>query len=469
MVASPHYGIPSRRLSLRSSLNDREVRPRIGYRAAKGPVPSDQEADTRLAWPAKLFLVGLLVPWILPIGSLNLSVYRIVLLMTLLPCLVMWFQGKAGPKRIADFGLLLFCLWAAISFVVVQGVAPAIEPAGILFIESMGAYLLARVCIRSANDFRNMVVFVAKLIVCMLPFALYEWVTGTNLLLLAFGTVFRTEAATRMAPRMGFWRVQGPFSHSILFGTFCGSMLALTCLATKGKHSAVFRGVLTVLVGFAALLSMSSAPIGGVAVQISLLLWNKMLGGFAGRWKLLWVIAFAGYLVVEFGSNQTPAQFYISHFTFDQQTGWFRLLIWEYGSASVANHPIFGIGLGEWARPLWMGDSVDNFWLLMAMRHGLPAFLLMTLSWLCIWLSVARNKVTDPTIDACRTAYLICMVTFVFVGSTVHFWVAAYAWFFFLGGSGVWLLDCKVPQRLASIGDKNRSRHLRRSALVTET
>ncbi|MDP9813715.1 O-antigen ligase [Rhizobium tibeticum] len=408
----------------------------------------------------KLFLAGLLIPWVLPIGPLNLSVYRIVLVLALLPCLVMWSLGKAGKKRSADFGLLLFCLLAAISFVVVQGIETSIEPAGILFIESMGSYLLARVCIRNAQDFQNMVVYVAKLIVCLLPFTLYEWVTGTNLLLLAFGTVFRTEAITRMAPRMGFWRVQGPFSHSILFGTFCGSMFALTCLATKGRLSGASRVVLTALVGFSALLSMSSAPIGGLAVQIALLLWNKVLGGFAGRWKLLWAIAFVCYLVVEFGSNQTPAQFYISHFTFDQQTGWYRLWIWDYGSASVANHPIFGIGLAPWARPTWMsGDSVDNFWLLMAMRHGLPAFLFMTLSWLSIWLSIARKRESDPAINACRTAYLICMTSFVFVGSTVHFWVAAYAWFFFLGGSGVWILDSKAPLQAPNI-EGPRSRHL---------
>ena len=238
----------------------------------------------------------------------------------------------------------------------------------------------------------------------------------------------------------GLFACQGPFNHSILFGTFCGSMLALTCLATKGKLSGTSRGILTGLVGFSAFLSMSLAPMAGVVLQIAFLLWNKVLGGFTARWKLLWAIGFIGYLIVELGSNQTPAQFYVSHFTFDQQTGWYRLWIWEYGSASVANHPIFGIGLGDWARPPWMGDSVDNFWLLMAMRHGLPGFVFLVLSLLCIWVSVAKKTDIDPDTDVCRTSYLICMGAYVFVGSTVHFWVAAYVWFFFLVGSGVWIL-----------------------------
>lgn len=405
-------------------------------------VAAPQAKRERLVWPLKVFLIGLMVPWIVPVGPLTLSVYRIVLLIAVVPCLLMWLRGAAGPKRVADFGFIFFCLWATLSFFVVQGVELSVEPAGILFIETIGAYMLARVCVRSTDDFSNMVVFVARLIVCLLPFAIYEWLTGTNLILVTLGAVMRTEMIATMPPRMGFWRVQGPFSHTILYGAFCGSMLALTGLATLGRLATKARIVLTSLVGFAALLSMSSAPLGGLLLQLGLLLWNKVLGGLAGRWKLLWSIVFAGYLVVEFGSNQTPVQFYISHFTFEQQTGWYRIWIWEYGSASVANHPLFGIGLGDWARPAWMpASSVDNFWLLMAMRHGLPAFFLMTLSWLLIWLSIAKNKSSDPRVDACRTAYLVCMVTFVFVGSTVHFWGALYAWFFFLGGAGVWLLE----------------------------
>jgi O-antigen ligase len=312
-----------------------------------------------------------------------------------------------------------------------------------LFIEGTGAYLLARCYIRTAGDFRNMVIFVIKLMMCLLPFALYEWMTGEKPLLAAFGTIFPTVEVTKMVPRMGLWRVQGPFSHSILFGVFCGSMLSLTSLVASKKSST--RALLVCLVGGTAVLSMSSAPIAGVTFQIALLTWNRIIRNFRGRWKLLWVLAFIGYLVVEFGSNQTPVQFYVSHFTFEQQTGWYRIWIWDYGSASVSNHPLFGIGLGDWARPIWMAsDSVDNFWLLTAMRYGLPAFLLMSLSWLTLWIAVARRKGLDRTLRSYRTAYLICMATFVFVGSTVHFWGATYAWFFFLGGSGVWLLDAKA-------------------------
>ena len=45
--------------------------------------------NKRLSWPVFLFLLALVVPWVIFIGPLRLSVYRIVLLVMVLPCLGM--------------------------------------------------------------------------------------------------------------------------------------------------------------------------------------------------------------------------------------------------------------------------------------------------------------------------------------------------------------------------------------------
>ncbi|EJL50980.1 lipid A core-O-antigen ligase-like enyme [Rhizobium sp. CF122] len=421
---------------------DRPFRkPEISAQAAPEMVAQPNHG---LALPVKLFLVGLVLPWIIPFGSLNLSAYRIVLLVAFVPCSVLWMQGRAGRIRLPDLGLTLFHLWAAVGLVVVHGIGPAIQPGGMLFIEGMGSYLMARCFIRTPDDFRSMVMFVSKLLVCLLPFCLYEWLTGQKPLLTILGTIFPTVEITRMYPRMGLWRVQGPFSHSILYGVFCASLLALVCRASSFRYNGFTAVFFTSVVVGSAVLSMSSAPIAGLALQIALLTWDRLLRGFPGRWKLLWAVAILGIGAIEFGSNQTPAQFYVSHFTFEQQTGWYRMWIWEYGTASVERHPIFGIGLGDWMRPGWMvSDSIDNFWLILAMRHGIPGVTLMVLSWFGLWFAIARRKVLEPVVASYRTAYLICMASFVFVGATVHFWGATYAWFFFLGGAGAWILDSR--------------------------
>src|SRR3954466_10503300 len=67
--------------------------------------------------------------------------------------------------------------------------------------------------------------------------------------------------------------------------------------------------------------------------------------------------------------------------------------IWEYGSASVLNNPLFGVGFGDWARASWMTSSADMFWLVNAMRHGLPAGLLIMSAFLLLFLPVSLRKI----------------------------------------------------------------------------
>lgn len=407
----------------------------------------EKQPTDKLPWPVVLFLVGLVVPWVIPIGALNMSVYRIVLVGSVLPCLVLWMRGRAGRIRAADVGLLVLCLWVAISLAVAHGLQSAIEPAGIFLVETMGAYLLARCFIRTRKDFENVVRLWTKLVLLLLPFSLYEWTTGGKPILVAFGSIFPTVEITMMQPRLGFWRVQGPFSHSIEYGLFCGSLLALVFpVVAQGRHIAA-RLALTGAIAATAFMSMSSAPIAGLIIHSLLIAWNWFLNSIKYRWKILWGLAFASYLVVEFGSNQPPIQFYISHFTFDGQTGWYRLAIWEFGSASVLSHPWLGIGLNEYARPSWMGSgSVDNFWLVNAIRHGIPAVVLIMTS--CFWLTwtVAFKKGLDQKLDTYRVAYLICLMSFFFVGCTIHFYGPIYVWFLFFLGSGVWMLDVKPSE-----------------------
>jgi hypothetical protein len=325
-----------------------------------------------------------------------------------------------------------------------HGVGSALQSAGIIFVETMGAYLLARCYIRDADDFRNMISLVVKILLIIAPFAFYEWLTASKPILSLFGTVLPTVPLNPDQPRLGLWRVQGPFSHSIEFGLFCSSILAMTFLVLGRDRPSFSRWLLTVAVFWTALMSMSSAPIAALLFQTFLVSWDRALQKYSQRWVFLWGFVFASYLVIEFGSNQTPIQFYISRFTFDAQSGWWRLAIWEYGTASVSNYPWLGIGFADWARPAWMtSDSIDNFWLANAIRYGLPAFIFLAISSISLTFAVGRKRGLDERHTTYRLAYLACMATFFFVGSTVHFWGATYVWFLFLLGSGAWFLDVK--------------------------
>lgn len=404
------------------------------------------------------FLVGLAVPWIISLGPLNLSVYRLILLATLLPCLFSWISGKLG-FRFPDIALLVYSLLAAAALFAAHDGSAATQSSGIFFIETMGAYLLARRYIRNSADFRGMILVVAMVVLALSPFAIYEWITGNKPILSAMGTVFPTVEVTMMTPRWGFWRVQGPFSHSIEFGLFCTSILALTHLAWGHGCNVASRWFLTAAVAGTTFLSMSSAPISCLVFQVALMGYAWLLRRNNSKWMILWSIVAVGLLAAQFGSNQGAAKFFISHFTFDPQTGWYRVAIWDFGSASVLNHPLLGIGLTDWERPRWMAsDSVDNFWLLTAMRYGIPAVVLLLGSCIYTMFAVTCARSAERTVEACRVAYLISMITFLFVGMTIHFSHGIYAWFMFILGSGAWLMDTRDSGSAMTIGG-NRLSH----------
>ena len=424
-----------------------------GYRDLAGAIPSaprrhaigaDRSSKKKLSWSVRLFLASLVVPWVVTVGPVTLSISRVILLAMLLPCLAKWIGGASGRIRASDIALLLFCLWSAMSLVVVQGPASAMQSAGILFVETMGPYLVARCYIRDADDFFDMARMLFRACGFSLSVRALRGTTGRNVLLELFAAILPSYPDAGKDIRAGLRRAQVAFEHPILFGICAGSAFALTHLVLGHRIPLFQRWLKTGLVGATALLSLSSAPIAAIVVQAVLMMWNGLLRKSPYRWKFLWVLLLAAYLAVVFGSNQTPIQFYISHFTFDPHTGWHRLLIWEYGSASVLNYPLFGVGLGDWERFSWMSPSVDMFWLLNFMRYGIPGGVLMVLSFFAVFLGVSFRKGLDERLIAYRTAYLTVMMAFFLVGWTVHFWGAAYLWFLFLLGSGVWLLDVRI-------------------------
>src|SRR5262249_40946645 len=163
------------------------------------------------------------------------SVYRIVLLLMLLPCLVMWMAGKAGRIRIADIALLLYPIWATLSLSAIHGFELTVQSSGIIFIETLGPYLLARCYIRDADDLYNVVQLLFRIVVfVLLPFGILEFVSGQNVSRDLFAMILPTLTEA-MPARLGLTRVQSVFDHPILFGVFTCSIFALVYLVLGYK------------------------------------------------------------------------------------------------------------------------------------------------------------------------------------------------------------------------------------------
>lgn len=396
-----------------------------------------------------LFLISLIIPSIIQVGPIRLSAYRTVLLVTTLPCLYLWITGRAGRIRFADICILMLWAWGALSYVVIHGFGATIETNGVAFIETVGAYFLARCFIRTPEAFYATIRSMFWVIMFLLPFAFYETVTSEPLILELFQLFSETTDDNAKEPRLGLTRVQGPFEHEILFGVFCGSILAMVHLVLGYGEPLFKRNLRTGLVLFTALLSLSSGPLASQAVQLMLLGWNWVLRNVRERWLILGGMAGAMFVALELVANRSTIEILISSFAFNTWTAWNRLLIWEYGSASVMNNPLFGIGNNDWVRPSWMVVSVDMFWLLPGMRNGLPAALFQMGAFWGAVLGAMMQKGLDDRLSSYRTGYVISMIGLFLAGWTVHYWNATYVTIIFLMGAGAWFADVP-PQQTGS-------------------
>lgn len=401
---------------------------------------TSRRGERQLPLIVPVLLVSLILPFILYLGPLRLSVYRVILIIAFVPAMLAWLSGQVGRIRMADIALVLLCSWGSISFVVVHG-ATGIQAGGMLFIETLGPYLVARVYIRSAAAFRAMVKVLFLIVLFLLPFAVIEAFTGRDLLLDSLDKIWNSYPRVAKDPRWGLQRVQATFEHPILYGVFCGSIVALTYVVLGRGWSFLRRVGATIAVLFTASLTLSSGPLTGMTAQLLLLSWNWALKTVRARWKLLAALLAAMWIFLEFASNRSPAQIFISYFSFNEFSAYMRLHIWNFGTASILAHPLFGIGFNEWARPSWMSSSIDMYWIVPGVRHGLPAIFFNFSAFFGVVLPLIFRKGLDEFQSACRMGILFCMIAFFLTGWTVHYWNATYVLFHFLLGSGMWLLD----------------------------
>src|SRR6202023_578334 len=109
------------------------------------------------------------------------------------------------------------------------------------------------------------------------------------------------------------------------------------------------------------------------------------------------------------------------HFTFDPQTGFYRILIWDAATAQISQAPIAGAGFVLFGNML--DRTVDSVWLVVGLRYGIPMIVLLILFNVSSFLPTARSSIRRPRdLDPLRTAFTLILLTFMFTGLTVHFW-----------------------------------------------
>ncbi len=388
-----------------------------------------------------LLILSFVMPFFFFFVGLRLSAYRLYFLAATIPVLVQWAKGAAGPVRSPDILVLLAAMWAALALFANHGIGRW-QFAGILVVETVVPYLFARVLIRDYVTFRTMVWWLFAIVLVLVPFALYENVTGQPILLDIFGGVFQVYADVNQEPRLGLERAQASMPHPILLGVFCSPVFALSWYVLS-PEGAFFKQIQRpIVVGVAVFSSLSSGAFMGVMLQAFLIAWDEILKSVKKRWVIFAIIFGIIYFILELASNRNAFQIIATELTFSAGSAWNRIHIFNHAIDDIFRNPIFGIGLGEWTRPKWMKPSVDNFWLLIALRYGIPALIFLGLAVIIASYQIIRAPLTGLYARV-RTGFLISFLSLSVSAFTVHLWDATYCLFMFLLGGGMWLIDAR--------------------------
>jgi len=391
-----------------------------------------------------LLLIGITLPPELAffLGPMHLTPYRAVLVCAIIPCFIRLLSGRAGRLHTVDVLLAAHCLWAGLALIHAHGLDKSWEAAGIYIVEAFGSYLIARCYIRSAADSQAVTRFIFVVVLILLPLATIESLIGFNLLRDPFHTLRGGESFVHIEGRLGLERARTSFEHPILYGVFAASSFASVFYVLARPQYIFTRVWRTMVVAAATFFSLSTGPLLALFVQGGLIAWGRLMRNVPRRWVLLAGSIAMMWTVVALLSNRDPIRVFIWYFTFSRQSAYWRLNIWEYGSDEVVRNPVFGIGFADWQRPSWMASaSVDNFWLLEAMRFGLPGLVLLIAAITLVSVRLGRLKTTARDVHQCRVAYLVTITALAVAGATVHFWGAMFPFFFFVLGSGVWLMS----------------------------
>lgn len=425
----PRRGRPDRqRLRVRKSLDD-------------GPPTTILGIPPR--WILVVFLVALVLPINFSLAGLQLTPYNSILIVFVIPAFL--YFVRSDPRVVGlDVFMALNVLWIAVAIYHNHGGGRLIfilNQSVTLF----GAYFLGRVLVRGAADHLLLFRTMFWIMLAFFPIAFIEFAFSMSLVDLVLGKRWIGGGAGGM--RLGFRRVSTVFPHPILFGLFCSIMVANFFYVFHDRIGRrLSRTGLAVAMTF---MSLSSGPNIAQLIQLILITWERIFRLVIARWHMLVLIGATVLGSLQLGYPGGVAGFVIETMAFNPRTGYGRLEILDYGFVSLMAHPVFGIGLGDWARPWWRPGSVDNFWLLTAMRYGLPALLFM---WAGIALHLVRimaRRGLSETETNYRRGYVIATLGLIVALAAVHIWGAVSVFVMFYLGAGAWFYAGDAPEPAA--------------------
>lgn len=393
---------------------------------------------------AILFVFSIFIPveFHMLAGSLRIEAYRVVLGLSLIYAFININQ-ILKKADIIDVLLFAFTLLASASLIYNHGLQKGIESSGILIIEILGAFYLARLYITTPKNYYQINMLFATILAVLLIFSLYEafakhrilheWakaITGHDSLDYRLNTHYYI--------RMGIMRTTNLFAHPILYGTIGAIFFPFIVLLVffKFKISNLIKSI-AILIGMVS--TLSSAPLLAVAFQSMTAVLTRFWAGGKRFWIGASFVLLSSFMLINAVSNRGFFAILISYLTFNPVTGYYRMLQWEYTMDDIANHPLFGIGLNDWTRPDWMNSSIDSFWLLMTLQHGIIASsILFFVCLYAVFHMLNRLHKFHPATRWMVKSWILAFMSLILIGFTVDYFGKIQPLFFFVLGSIAW-------------------------------
>ncbi len=385
-----------------------------------------------------MYIATMLVPveFSFFLGEFRLTVMRLYLIFLVFFLFVEFIRSQRIKLQSFDVVLILFALWSFVAYSVVHGVEKGIEAGGMFFLETIPPYFLARLYVVDWESMKKFTQFVVFTIIVSLLFTIPEALFGKHYIHDWSSAITGSGWQTRLEQRLGIWRAAGSFDHAILYGVYCASLVGFVWYTISATKRVLYLSIMAI----STFLSGSSGPFLVFAAQMGLVIWEKVSRNIRHRWYLTSGAVFAAYVAISIFSNRPPLHVLINYITINPFTAWVRILIWEAGTASVMQNPVFGIGfdIGTHQRPAWLTASVDSFWLVFAMMQGLPSVILLALSIGLLLRAVLRSKVTSSQVSNARLGWVFAFLALCIAGFATHYWAAMQAYFFLIMGMGAW-------------------------------
>ncbi|MDH2328609.1 hypothetical protein QCN27_17295 [Cereibacter sp. SYSU M97828] len=345
-----------------------------------------------------------------------------------------------------DWLFLMHVVWSCIAFSLIYDPARSIEQSGTYILEFLIVYLMARVYLVNISQIKATILFlfamafISGMVAIPEAFLKERFIHDFAKSLTGISYFFSNET------RMGILRAASFFEHPILYGAFCASLLSLIWFISSPLQLLWKIPV----IGFATFLSASSAPLMMLIMQIWLLLIERVSRPLKNRLQIIGFMVLALALFMNFASNRGIVGL-IATITLKPSTAYARRNIWNFAIDDVMANPIFGFDPSQWTRPYWLGASVDNYWLLISMRSGIPSLIFIFASILLIWVALSRRSNGEVLYENLKTGWGLTMLALLIGGATVAYFGKLQPLFSFYMGLGAALANCAMSSTTSSV------------------